>query len=141
MHHSTSTALVSCVRFYYSVDIIQIATCFWLIAWICLISPTILLISWLFFTMDRKFQKSHKGPPTGSRGYAPASVLRTPVSAPLFGPGGGTPCDFSIFPPIVKTKSRYSAKKSEIFRQIHATQQKITSLCVYDCHVYAYILN
>ena len=44
--------------------------------------------------------------------------------------GGAPPCGFSILPPIVKIKSRYSAKKSEILRQKHATQPKITSLYI-----------
>ena len=85
--------------------IIKVATFFWLIAWICLISRTFLLISRLFFTTGGKVEKSYGGAPPGLRGGVEAGERSA-------------------------TKSRYSAKKTEILRQIHATQPKITSLCV-----------
>ena len=36
--------------------------------------------------------------------------LLSPSSAPPLRPGGAPPCDFSIFPPIMKTNSRYQQK-------------------------------
>ena len=82
--------------------------------------------------MGGKFEKSHGAPP-GPRDGAEAGERSETTNGGWSvdpEPGGAPPCDFSNFPPIVKTKSRYSAKKFEILRQIHATQAKVTSLCV-----------
>ena len=70
------------------------------------------------FTMGGKIEKLHAGPPPGPRG-----------SAAALGPGGGPPCDFSIFPPIVK-KSQDISKKVRDIRQIHAISQKNVAICI-----------
>ena len=94
--------------------IIQIATFFWLIAWICLISRTFLLISWLFFTMGGKIEKSHGGPPPGPRGGAEAGVRR---EAPNGGRSGAprarrwTPVWFFNFPTHRENKVKILSKK------------------------------
>ena len=102
------------------------------VAWICLsISDFFAEYLDFVFTMGRKIEKSHGGAPPGPRGSAPASDRRF---APLSGLRSAprvrrcAPVWFFNFTTIVKTKSRYSAKKSEILSQIHATQPKITSL-------------
>ena len=88
-------------------------------------------VSWLLFTMGGKIEKSHGGAPPGPRGRAEAGMRR---GAPNGGRSGAprarwcAPVWFFNFTTIVKTKSRYSAKKFEILSQIHATQPKITSL-------------
>ena len=83
--------------------------------------------------MGGKIEKSYGGIPPGLRGRREAGERSEATNEGRSGAPRArrcSPCHFSILPPIVKTKSRYSAKKSEILRQIHATQPKITSLCV-----------
>ena len=88
------------------------------VAWICLsISDFFAEYLDFVFTMGGKIENSHGGPPPGPRGSAPASVPRFAWS--------------SNFASDREKTSRYSANKTEILSQIHATQPKITSLYVW----------
>ena len=103
--------------------IIQIASFFWLITWIWLISRTSLLITWCFSWFDFKFENQV----WGSRRARGAE--RRPERSPE-GPSGSPHLIFKFEIKSRKT-SCYSAKKCEILSQIHVTQPKIMMLYVW----------
>ena len=110
-------------------NIIQIATFFWLIAWILLIAWTFVLIAERFFHDGGQDWKSHLSTPQGPRGRVEAGERRvfflgwyffgrrpkkysakkktrlSPASAQPLGPCGVLRCDFQSCPPSWKRRS------------------------------------
>ena len=138
-------------------DIIQIASFFWLITWMWLISRTFLLITWCFSRSDFKFQKWQVGIPPGPRGGAEAGERR---EAPNGGRSGAprarrcTPVWFLNFTTHRENKvkilskkvrdtqanARYSAKNNVAIRMIATFMPTYLSLFTGGIYVISFTI-
>ena len=126
------TTLFGCTNDGCHMVIIQIATFFWLIAWICLISRTFFLISWLFHDgwYNWKITRGWAGGPEGRSGGRREALRaeRRPERSPE-GPPAHPRVIFQLY--HQSWKSEDIRKNVRDIWQIQATQPKTTSQYVW----------